>query len=314
MRAARIALAAGCLATSLSRAAFAQTTEPQARIEPGELPVAWITGGPNCLEAPDWQVHQYNASFYILRQSGCIHYEKPFLYLIFGKQRAMLIDTGAGASSAAAFTEQLMAKWLKLNQRASMPLLVVHSHAHGDHVAGDQAFAAMSGVTLVPADVAAEQKVFGIEKWPEQTGSVDLGDRVIDVIPIPGHQTAHVAYYDRATGILLTGDHLYPGRLYITDLPAYVASTHRLVEFTRARAVAHILGCHIEQSSTPYVDYPVGTKYQPHEHSLELGRSHLLELMAALDALMGVPARVALRDFTIVPRAAQGAARTPGQK
>jgi hydroxyacylglutathione hydrolase len=282
-------------------------------VEPGELAAQWMTGGPDCLEVPDWQVHQYNPSFYILRQSGCVNYEKPFLYLIFGKQRALLVDTGAGASTAAAFTQELIARWLKLNQRASIPLLVVHSHAHGDHIAGDKGFAGLPGVTLVPADVSAEQRAFGIENWPDQNGSIDLGDRVIDVIPIPGHQPAHVAYYDRATGILLTGDHLYPGRLYITDFPVYVASTRRLVEFTATHAVAHILGCHIEQSATPFVDYPVGTKYQPHEHSLELGRAHLLELMAGLDALQGKPARVALRDFTIYPRAAQGSPRAPAQ-
>jgi len=274
----------------------------QPQLETGALPPSWITGGPNCLEVPDWQVHQYNSTFLILRESGCTNYEKPFLYLIFGKQRALLVDTGAGASDAAQFTQKLIAKWAKANQRGAVPLMVVHSHAHGDHVAGDKGFAGMPDVTLIPADVPAQQKAFGIANWPEQTGSIDLGDRAIDVIPIPGHQPAHVAYYDRRTGILLTGDHLYPGRLYITDFPAYVASTRRMVEFTATRPVAHILGCHIEQSSTPFVDYPTGTTYQPHEHSLELARAHLLELMATLDALQGKPAKVALRDFTISPR------------
>jgi hydroxyacylglutathione hydrolase len=274
----------------------------QPQLETGALPSSWITGGPNCLEVPDWQVHQYNSTVLILRESGCTNYEKPFLYLIFGKERALLVDTGAGASDAAAFTQKLIAKWAKANQRGAVPLMVVHSHAHGDHIAGDKGFAGMPDVTLIPADVAAEQKAFGIAQWPEQIGSFDLGDRVIDVIPIPGHQPAHVAYYDRRTGILLTGDHLYPGRLYITDFPAYVASTHRMVEFTATRPVAHILGCHIEQSSTPFVDYPTGTTYQPHEHSLELGRAQLLELTTALDALQGKPARVFLRDFTIHPR------------
>jgi hydroxyacylglutathione hydrolase len=271
-------------------------------VETGELPASWITGGPNCLEVPDWQVHQYNSTFLIMRESGCTNYEKPFLYLIFGKERALLVDTGAGASDAAQVTQQLIAKWAKANQRDTVPLVVAHSHGHGDHVSGDKGFAGMAGVTLIPAEVGALQKEFAIEKWPEQIGSIDLGDRVIDVIPIPGHQPAHVAYYDRRTGILLTGDHLYPGRLYVTDFPAYVASTRRMVEFTETRAVAHILGCHIEQSSTPFVDYPIGTTYQPHEHSLELGRGDLLELMAALEKLHGTPAKVALRDFTISPQ------------
>jgi hydroxyacylglutathione hydrolase len=268
-----------------------------AQVETGNLPASWITGGPNCLEVPDWHVHQYNPAFFILRESGCTNYEKPFLYLIFGRDRALLVDTGAGINvDTAAFVKKLIAKSLNL------PLLVVHSHAHGDHIAGDKGFVGMPGVTVIPATVDAEQKAFGITNWPDQPGAIDLGDRIIDVIAIPGHQAAHVAYYDRKTGILLTGDHLYPGRLYITDFPAYVASTRRLVEFTETRRVAHILGCHIEQSSTPYVDYPTGTVYQPHEHSLELGRAHLLELMSALDALRGKPARVLLRDLTVYPR------------
>jgi len=270
--------------------------------ETGALPASWITSGPNCLEVPEWQVHQYNPTFFILRESGCTNYEKPFLYLLFGKDRALLVDTGAGPVDTAAFTQKLIAKWLKLNQRASISLMVVHSHAHGDHIAGDKGFTGIPDVTLIPATVEAQQKAFGIANWPEQNGAIDLGERIVDVIPIPGHQPAHVAYYDRKTGILLTGDHLYPGRLYITDFPAYVGSTQRLVQFTDTRPVTHILGCHIEQSSTPYVDYPIGTIYQPSEHSLELGRAHLLELISALEALRGKPARVSLRDLTIYPR------------
>jgi hydroxyacylglutathione hydrolase len=271
-------------------------------VEQGELLSSWITGGPTCLTVTAWQIHEYNPNFYILRESGCTNYEKPFLYLIFGRDRALLVDTGAGASDAAAVTQRLIGGWLKAHKRESIALTVTHSHAHGDHVAGDKGFEGMANTTVVAATVEAEQAAFGIQKWPEQAGAIDLGDRVIDVLAIPGHQAAHLAYYDRRTGILLTGDHLYPGRLYVTDFPAYVASTRRMVEFTATRPVTHILGCHIEQSSTPYVDYVVGTQYQPHEHSLEMGRAELLELMDGLDGMKGKPARVLYRDFTIWPR------------
>ena len=271
-------------------------------VEQGVFPSTWITGGPNCLEVPDWQIHEYNPNLYILRESGCTHYEKPFLYLFFGAERALLIDTGAGASDAAAVTRKLIAKWLKRAKRDSIALVVAHTHAHGDHTAGDKGFDGVPNTTLIPATVGAAQKAFGIETWPTQIGSIDLGGRVIDVIPIPGHQPAHVAYYDRQTGILHTGDHLYPGRLYVSDFPTYEASTRRLVEFTATRPVAHIVGCHIEQSSAPFVDYPVGTQYQPHEHTLELSRGHLLELLAGLEAMHGKPERAWFRDFTIWPR------------
>jgi hydroxyacylglutathione hydrolase len=266
-------------------------------VEPGQLPSSWRTGGPNCLEIPEWQVHEYNPTFYILRQSGCVHYEKPFLYLIIGKQRALLVDTGAGQSTAADAVKKLMDL-----KKLDLPLVVTHSHGHGDHTAGDKAFQAMPNVTLVPAAVEAEQKFYGIEKWPDQPGAIDLGDRPIDVIAIPGHQVAHLAYYDRQTGILLTGDHLYPGRLYVYDAVEYLRSTRRMVDFTASKPVAHILGCHIEQSVEPFVDYPTGTKYQPREHSLELGRAHLLELLSGLEVQKGELQKALLRDFTIDPR------------
>ena len=272
------------------------------RLETGTLPALWISGGPHCLEVPEWQVHEYNSSFYILRQSGCVHYEKPFLYLFFGRDRGLLVDTGAGKSTAAAFTGGLIARWAEQNKRKPVPLLVAHSHGHDDHVAGDGGFSTLPDATMIPATVEGAQKAFEIASWPEGAGSIDLGDRVIDVIPIPGHQPAQVAYYDRKTGVLLTGDHLYPGRLYVRDFPAYVASTQRLVEFTAHRPVSHILGCHIEQSQTPFVDYPVGTAYQPEEHSLALGRAHLLELLAGLESMGEKPARLAFRDFTIWPK------------
>jgi len=267
----------------------------------GTFPAKWITGGPNCIEVPDWQVHEYNPDFFILRQSGCVDYEKPFLYLLFGKEKALLEDTGAEPSDAARVVTDVIAKWAKRNGRATIPLIVAHSHGHGDHVAGDAGFKTLPNVTMVPLTAEGTSAFYGIEKWPESSGHIDLGDRVLDVIPIPGHHALSIALYDRQTGVLLTGDSLYPGRLYVRDFPAFVRSTERLVEFTRGKIVAHVLGTHIEQMSTPYKDYPVGTKYQPDEHELALSRGHLLELEEALHAMNGTPARMAMRDFTIWP-------------
>ena len=258
-------------------------------VRPGTFPTRWITGGPECTEIPDWQVHAYNEDFFILRQSGCMHYEKPFLYLVFGKERALLEDTGAGSSNAARVVGRIIAQWCALKNRTSIPLIVAHSHAHDDHVAGDLGFRDMPNVTMVPLTVEGTREFFKIHKWPEGAGQIDLGERILEVVPIPGHETLAIAVYDRQTGILLTGDNLYPGRLYVSDFPDFVRSTARLVEFTRGKVVAHVLGTHIEQMSTPYQDYPVGTRYQPEEHELALSRAHLLELEDALESMNGKP-------------------------
>jgi hydroxyacylglutathione hydrolase len=287
----------------LTTLSLAQAPQPDGGgVRGGTLPAKWITGGPNCIEVPDWQVHRYNDDFYILRESGCTNYEKPFLYLLFGSDRVLLEDTGAGKSDAARVVGEVIAKWLAQKGRTSIPLIVAHSHSHGDHVAGDAGFRAMPNVTMVPLTVDGTREFFGIDNWPDGAGKIDLGSRVLDVIPIPGHDTLSIALYDRQTGVLLTGDSLYPGRLYIRDFPAFARSTQRLVDFTRGKIVAHVLGTHIEQTSTPYKDYPVGTKYQPDEHELALSRGTLLELNEALEAMRDKPVRLALRDLTIWPR------------
>lgn len=285
--------------------------QAEAAPEVGTLPDSWITGGPNCAEVPDWQVHAYNESFFILRESGCTNYEKPFLYLIFGNDAALLEDTGAGQADTAGAVMRIVRAWLDAHHLTSLPLLVCHSHAHGDHIAGDKALAGLRGVKVAGLTEDDVRRFFGLTGWPDATATLDLGGRVLDVIPIPGHEPSSIALYDRRTAILLTGDTVYPGRLYVTDIGAYQQSIDRLIAFTATRRVVHILGTHIEQSATPFVDYPRGTRYQPNEHALALGRGALLELREALalmkDRPMDPSRRVDLRDFSIVPRPGNGA-------
>jgi glyoxylase-like metal-dependent hydrolase (beta-lactamase superfamily II) len=270
-------------------------------VRPGMLPKSWITGGPKCMEVPDWQVHEYNPDLYILRESGCTHYEKPFLYLYFGSDKALLVDTGSGDGDATGVVSEVIKKWLHRNHRDSISLVVAHSHSHDDHTAGDVRFAKLPNATMVPLTVPGTQQFFGIRNWPQDIGQIDMGGRVLDVIPIPGHDKLSLAFYDRQTGILHAGDSLYPGRLYISDFTEFLRSTGRLVDFTKGKIVSHIVGCHIEQARKPYVDYPIGSMYQPDEHSLELSRAHLLELNEALGEMRDHPVRMALRDFTIWP-------------
>jgi glyoxylase-like metal-dependent hydrolase (beta-lactamase superfamily II) len=269
-------------------------------IEGGVLPVSWVTGA-SCPETPAFRIHEYNPDFFILRQSGCTNFEKPFLYLLFGERSAMLVDTGAQKADVAQAVGEVIVRWSARHGGRPVSLVVVHSHGHGDHIAGDGQFKDRANTTLVAASPETLAAFFGLRGWPDVAGSYILSGRIIDVIPIPGHEPASIALYDRRTGLLLTGDTLYPGRLYVRDGPAFAASIQRLVAFTRDKPIAHILGAHIENTRTPYTDYPEGTTYQPDEHALELGRAHLLELNEALTEMRGTIVRRAFRDFTIWP-------------
>ena len=254
------------------------------------------------MEIPEFQVHEYNEDFYILRQSGCSNYEKPFLFLLFGKDKAILLDTGAGKTEIAPVVNKLIVQWLARTKRASIELVVAHTHSHNDHTGGDDQLKDLPHTTLVSPNLKAVQEFYGMKSWPHEIVQYDLGNRILDVIPIPGHHATSIAIYDRQTAILFTGDTLYPGRLYITDQVEFIHSIQRLVDFTQNKIVTHILGNHIENTRTPYLDYPVGTIYQPDEHSLELGRGELLELNEALHKMNGRIVRMAFRDFTIWPK------------
>jgi len=246
-------------------------------------------------------VHAYNADLYILRQAACTSYEKPFLYLLFGRDRALLLDSGAGGIDVATVVDTLARAWLARNGHASLDLVVAHSHAHSDHVAGDSQFVGRARTTVVGRDTASVRAFFGVRQWPTDLGAIDLGARVVDVIPIPGHQPASIALYDRRTGILLTGDTFYPGRLYVRDTTAFAESINRLAAFVSSHQVTHMLGAHIENSRTPYKDYVVGTVDQPDEHALDLGRAQLFELDSVVRSMRGRMTRTVLRDLTVWP-------------
>jgi len=280
----------------------AQSTVRAPDIEAGVLPARWTEAAPvDCARAAPFAAHEYNPTFIILRQSGCTHFEKPFLYLLIGASEALLVDTGAPGADASTIVDGLLRRHADAQHRPPLPLVVVHSHGHGDHTAGDPQFRRRNGTTVVDPTPEALSAFFKIKTWPRDAAQHDLGDRVVDVVPIPGHQPASIAIYDRRTAILLTGDTLYPGRLYVADAKAFAESIDRLVDFTAARDVAHVLGAHIENRRAPFLDYPQGTAFQPEEHALELGRAHLLELQDALRQMGGAIQRRALRDFTVWP-------------
>jgi hydroxyacylglutathione hydrolase len=282
--------------------ALAQAPQPDgAGLERGTLPVSWAESADACGTQPDFRLHEYNADFYILRQSGCTNYEKPFLYLIFGDGEALLIDTGAKNAKVADAVRDALKRWADRHGGHVPKLTVAHSHGHGDHVAGDAQLATLPNTTVEGTTPEAVQQFFGLHNWPDETATFTLGGRVMDIVPIPGHERASIAIYDRRTGLLLTGDTMYPGRLYVSDGDAFTKTVKRLVEFTRGKPIAHVLGAHIEQARTPYLDYPIGTKFQPDEHALELSRGQLLELNDGLERMSGHVVRQAFRDFTIWP-------------
>jgi len=255
---------------------------------PGSLPAQWNVGAENCAassQAP-LQVHAYEPQTFILRQNPCANPEANFLYLLIGSQKALLIDTGAVADPNKMPLAQTVLSLLARKDGEPLPLLVVHTHKHRDHYAGDGQFASLRNVKVVPPDLPSARAFFGFDHWPEGIAHLDLGDRIVDVVPTPGHESAHIAFYDERTALLFSGDFLMPGRLTLEDTAADQRSAARVIDFLTNRPVTHVLGGHIERDLAGHT-YAEGATYHPNERPLELSREDLMKLQAALASFNG---------------------------
>jgi len=260
---------------------------------------------------PKIQVHRHDEHSFVLRQSKTVSYEAPFLYLLFGNARALLLDTGATADPKLCpvreTVDDLIATWRATHERASYPLVVAHTHRHGDHVAGDAQFWDRPATTVVRKDRPGVATFFGFTRWPDQVVTFDLGGRVLEITGTPGHDDSSISIFDRWTGFLLTGDTVYPGRLYVDDMPAFTNSLDRLVRLAESRGVRQVMGCHIEMSRTPGRDYPLGTRYQPQEPPLQMSVDQLRAVRDAAVSIAGSPGAHTFDDFVIFNGPSRGA-------
>jgi hydroxyacylglutathione hydrolase len=272
------------------------------------LDVAWIHGSEAAKynTDPDIQVHACDEHTYILRQNKAVHYEAPFMFLLFGASRALLLDTGATANPRffplRRTVDSIMDGWLASHPHPdNYGLLVLHTHSHTDHTAADGQFAGRPHTEVIGAKRDPAWRYFGFADSAEGAAEVDLGGRVLDCLATPGHHEAAVTYYDRYTQVLFTGDTIYPGRLYVFNWPDFVRSIDRLADWCAQRPVTYLLGCHIEMTTTPGVDYPVGWSYQPDETPLELTTGHLEQIQTTLKAHDLQPGRYVLPQMIITP-------------
>ena len=201
-------------------------------------------------------------------------WEETIGYLIVGEKRALQFDTGMGISDIKKVTAEL----------TSLPLIVLNSHTHPDHVGGNWEFDTVYGMDteftrrnangsreapqaeIAPGHICGtlpqgfDPKTYAMRPWKisaytRDGDRFDLGGRAIEVIATPGHTPDSISLMDRANGLLFTGDTYYPGTIYLssseTDLDAYAASIRRLAAL--APGLKRVLGAHNAPVASPTV-------------------------------------------------------------
>lgn len=256
------------------------------------LAVRWDAGAQDCATSPQrpLQVERHGETTFILRQNPCASFEANFLYLLIGRERALLIDSGAVADPAVMPLAATVMELLPRRDDARLPLVVAHTHSHRDHREGDAQFAGLAGVEIVPPNVEGVRSHYGFDRWPAGVARLDLGGRVVNVLPAAGHNGNHVVFFDETTGLLFSGDFLLPGRVTVDDIAAFEASAQRIAAFVRDRPISHVLGGHVELDANGQL-YPRGATFHPDERRLELAKDDLLALPSALADFNGFYSR-----------------------
>lgn len=193
----------------------------------------------------DWfTVENIDENTYVISEYR--HWEETHCYLLNGRDRSLLIDTGLGICNISEVISELTDKHVT----------AVATHIHWDHIGGLKYYSDfyaheaelpwLNGHFPQPLETIKKYVVdccelpedFHIDDYRFFQGMptkvlyggerIELGDRTIEVIHTPGHSPGHICFWEKEKGYLFTGDLVYKGTLAAwfpsTDPTGYLKS------------------------------------------------------------------------------------------
>ena len=146
-------------------------------------------------------------------------------FVLEGTNKALMIDSGMNTPDARKLAETITTK----------PLELLNTHADRDHVAGNAAF---DSFHMSPAEEENYRENGGKGQiMPLHDGDmIDLGERPLEIIEIPGHTPGSVAVLDISKRVLVSGDSVQDGNIFMfgkyRNLEAYIPSMRKLLKYT----------------------------------------------------------------------------------
>lgn len=167
-------------------------------------------------------------------------------FLLAGTEYALLIDSGMQVHTAKELAQEL----------TDLPISLFNTHTDPDHIGSNEEF---ENIMLNPAELVNYRKSPTSQQIiPIYDGEViDLGNRTLEAIHLPGHTPGSTALLDTESGMLFSGDPVQDGKIFMfgpmRNLPAYIHSLKRLQKYSDR--ITSIYPCHgscpIEPSIIP---------------------------------------------------------------
>ena len=145
-------------------------------------------------------------------------------FLLCGSEKAALVDSGMNAPDAGQIAQSL----------TDLPLILINTHADPDHISGNGAF----GSFYMHPDEEGNYRAHGGKGTfipLRENDVIDLGNRLLRVIGIPGHTPGSIALIDEKNRVLISGDTVQDGNIFMfgerRNLPRYIESLKHLARY-----------------------------------------------------------------------------------
>lgn len=127
-------------------------------------------------------------------------------FLLEGDDKAALIDSGMNCPNAAELARTLTDK----------PIILINTHGDGDHTSGTGTFSEihMHAADYINCEVAKRYPNTALAEIKDGD-VIDLGNRPLEMIHIPGHTFGSIAILDENNRTLYAGDSVQKGHIYM---------------------------------------------------------------------------------------------------
>lgn len=147
-------------------------------------------------------------------------------FLLAGKEKALLIDSGMQIHNAKEIAEGLV----------SLPIELLNTHGDMDHVGSNDEFASFYMNPAEASNYYNTNKKSGTIVPVTDGDVINLGGRELEIITLPGHTPGSIAVLDKKNRVLISGDPIQDSDIFMfgvqREMHAYLLSLKKLEKFS----------------------------------------------------------------------------------